>query len=253
MRSAGDRSLLPMTNQSSNAASGVTCSIVEGVATIAIDDGKANALSHAVLGGVEDALDEVERAEAGSLVVVGRQGKFSAGFDLSVMTSGPENARDLLGRGAELGLRLFEFPVPVVFGVTGHALAMGGILLCCADVRIGARGAFKLGLPEVRIGMPVPAFAVELCRDRLTPRWFTRSIQLAESLTPDQALDAGFLDELVEPGEVAARVHEVATELAGAVHDGPFRLTRRTVRSELTAKLRSALDADLASFSVEPG
>jgi enoyl-CoA hydratase len=224
-----------------------------GVASVVLDDGKANALSHAVLEGLEGALDRAEHDSARALTLSGRPGRFSAGFDLSVMTSGPEQARELLGRGAELGLRLCEFPAPVVFGVTGHALAMGGILLCCADVRIGARGAFKLGLPEVRIGMPVPAFAVELCRDRLSPRWYTRSIQLAHSLSPDEALDAGFLDELVEPDEVTGRAAEIAGELAEAVHPGPFRVTRRTVRGDLVTGLRAALEEDLAAFSVSQG
>jgi enoyl-CoA hydratase len=245
-----------MTNDPSTetAAEHVTITMDDAdVATVLIDDGKANALSHAVLGGIETALDEVERREARSVAIIGREGKFSAGFDLSVMTSGPTNARDLLGRGAELGLRLFEFPIPTVLGVTGHALAMGGILLACGDVRIGAQGPFKLGLPEVRIGMPVPAFAVELCRDRFSPRWYTRAVQLGQSLTPEQALEAGMLDELVEPGQVRTRALEVAAELAEAVHPGPFRATRGTIRDELATKLRAVLAADLAAFTVEPG
>lgn len=228
----------------------VTLTVDGNVATIVVDDGKANALSHDVLGGIEHALDEVEASDASAVVLVGRPGRFSAGFDLSVMTAGPQQARDLLGRGARLGLRLYEFPLPVVFGVTGHALAMGGILLCCADVRIGAQGGFKLGLPEVRIGMPVPAFAVELCRDRIDPRWFTRALQLASQLSPDEALDAGLLDQVVEPEEVAALAATVAAELAESLHPGPFRTTRATMRGALAAELRSALAEDLAQFSV---
>lgn len=231
----------------------VTCTVADGVATIAIDDGKANALSHAVLAGIETALDQAEESEAKVVVVEGRDGKFSAGFDLSVMTAGPSQARDLLGRGAELGLRLYELPVPVVFAVTGHALAMGGILQCCADVRIGAAGPYKIGLPEVRIGMPVPAFAVELCRDRLSPRWFTRAVLLGEGLDPAQALDAGFLDEVVELDQVRPRAQAIAADLAENVHRGPFRLTRPTVRGALTEQLRAALADDLAAFSVEQG
>jgi enoyl-CoA hydratase len=229
----------------------VTLTVADGVATVAIDDGKANALSHAVLAGVEQALDQALEAGARVVVVEGRDGKFSAGFDLSVMTSGPAEARDMLGRGAELGLRLYELPVPVVFAVTGHALAMGGILQCCADVRIGAAGPYKLGLPETRIGMPVPAFAVELCRDRLSPRWFTRSVLLGESLSPEQALEAGFLDEVVEPDQVRPRAQAVAADIAEHVGSGPFRVTRPTVRGALAAQLRDALAADLAAFSVE--
>ena len=72
------------------------------------------------------------------------------------MTAAPAPARDLLGAGADLGLRLYAAPIPVVMGCTGHALAMGAILLFCGDVRIGAEGPFKLGMNEVAIGMPVP-------------------------------------------------------------------------------------------------
>ena len=240
-----------MSSTPNDAPAHVTCTVTDGVATISVDDGKANALSHAVLAGIETSLDEALAADAAVVVIEGRDGKFSAGFDLSVMTAGPAQARDLLGRGAELGLRLYEFPVPVVFAVTGHALAMGGILQCCADVRIGAAGPFKVGLPEVRIGMPVPAFAVELCRDRLTPRWFTRAVLLGESLDPTQALDAGFFDEVVEPEQVRPRAQEVAADLAEHVGRGPFRATRPTVRGALAQQLHAALAADLAAFSVE--
>jgi enoyl-CoA hydratase len=221
------------------------------VAVIDVDDGKANALGHDVLDGIEQALDRAE-AEGSAVALVGRPGKFSAGFDLSVMTSGPEAARDLLGRGAELGLRLFEFPRPVVLGVTGHALAMGGILLCCADVRIGAEGPFKIGLNEVAIGMPVPGFAVELCRDRLSKRSFTRAIQLAHIHDPAEAEAAGFLDEVVAPDEVRGRAVAEAAELAERLHAGPFRATRRNIRGELATQLRAALADDLAAFDVTP-
>lgn len=231
-------------------SSGIVAYRTEGdVAVVSVDDGKANALGFDLLGELDRALDRAVD-EARAVVVVGRPGKFSAGFDLSVMTSGPENARELLGRGAELGLRLFELPVPVVLGVTGHALAMGGILLCCGDVRIGADGPYKLGLNEVAIGMPVPAFATELCRDRLSPRSFTRAVQLAHVHSPAEALEAGFLDEVVSDDEVLPRSVAVATDLAGRLHAGPFRATRRTVRAALARQLRDSLAADLAAFSV---
>lgn len=227
--------------------------LVDAVARITVDDGKANAFSHEVLGGIEGALDRAQDDGAGAVALIGRDGKFSAGFDLSVMTAGPQQARELLGRGAELALRLAMSPVPVVMGVTGHALAMGGILLSAGDVRIGAQGAYRIGLPEVRIGMPVPGFAVELCRSRLTAPAFHRAIMLAHSFSPDEALAGGFLDEVVELAEVPGRVDEVAAELAGALHRGPFRLTREITTGALVEQLRASLAADLASFDVAAG
>ena len=222
----------------------------DGVAVIVIDDGKANALGFDLLAGFNDALDRAEQDDVTAVAVIGREGKFSAGFDLKVMTSGPDAARDMLGRGAELGLRLFMFPKPVVFGVTGHALAMGAILLCCADVRIGADGPYKIGLNEVAIGMPVPGFAVSLCQERLAIPSFTAAIQLAKIHTPQEALAAGFLDRIVDAAAVRGDAIATAAELGERLHRGPFRTTRATVRGHVAEALRRNLAEDLGAFDV---
>jgi enoyl-CoA hydratase len=219
------------------------------VAVITLDDGKANALSFAVLDGLNEALSAAEES-AKAVVLVGREGKFSAGFDLKVMTGSIEDARNLLAGGALLGLRIFEYPMPVVLGVTGHALAMGGILTTTADYRVGAEGNYKLGLNEVAIGMPVPSFGVELCRDRLSPAWFTRCVQHATLCSPSEAVEAGFLDEVVGLDGVEARARAVAAHLAETVHPGPFRMTRETIRGALAEQLRTGLARDMALFDV---
>jgi enoyl-CoA hydratase len=228
----------------------VSTSIEGDVTVIRVDDGKANALSFEVIAAVSAALTEAaERSKAA--VVIGRDGKFSAGFDLSVMTGpDPSATKDLLGAGAELGLQVYMSPVPVVLGVTGHALAMGGILTTCADYRVGADGPFKIGLNEVAIGMPVPGFAIGMCRDRLTKPWFQRCLQSAYICSPTEAVQAGFLDEVVSPDAVADRSLEVATQLAAYVHPGPFRLTREGMRGALAEELREGLKRDLAIFEV---
>ncbi len=219
------------------------------VHVIDLDDGKANALSFAVIDGLNAALDASE-SSAGAVAIIGRDGKFSAGFDLKVMTSSIDDARRLLRAGAELALRVYMSPIPIVLGITGHALAMGGILATTADYRIGADGPFKLGLNEVAIGMPVPTFGVELCRDRLTHTWFTRCVQHAHLCTPAEAVAAGFLDELVAPADVRDGAIERAAHLAASLHRGPFRLTRNTMRAATAAALRDSLDADMALFEV---
>ena len=198
-----------MSDQANESAVGVS---TEGdVVVVRLDDGKANALSHDIIAALSAALDE---AQAKAVAIIGREGKFSAGFDLSVMTSGPQQARDLLQAGANLAMQAYLSPVPVVFGVTGHALAMGAILCSAADYRVGAEGQFKLGLNEVGIGMHVPRFAV---------------VPLAE--VPDRAI-------------------EVATGLAARVHPGPFRVTRTNIRGALAARVTAELHQDLAEFSV---
>ena len=114
------------------------------VAVIAMDDGKANALSVQMIDELLAALERAER-EAGAVLLTGRPEKFCAGFDLKVMMSGPANAIALLSRGAELLLRLFELPLPVVMAVTGHAMAGGILVVCTGDrafaVMLGVIGA----------------------------------------------------------------------------------------------------------------
>ncbi len=142
--------------------------------------------------------------EAGALLLTGREGKLSAGFDLSVMTSGEEAMQGLVRSGAELLVRWYASPLPTVAACTGHALAMGSLLLLASDTRIGAEGPFKLGLNEVAIGMGLPIFAVELARDRLSPRAFTAATIQGQVYDPAGALEAGYLDRLVAADELEA-------------------------------------------------
>ena len=224
----------------------VTTTTDGDVAVIRLDDGKANALSFDVLAGLSAALDAAASGSKAA-VLVGRDGKFSAGFDLSVMTGDSvEDAANLLQAGALLGLQVFESPIPVVFGVTGHALAMGGILLTCADYRVGAEGPYKIGLNEVAIGMAVPSFAVELCRDRLVKSWFTRCVQHAHICSPAEALAASFLDEVVPLDQVGrAGDRGRARSWRRPVHPMPFQVTRKLMRGTLADELRIGVERDL--------
>ena len=231
-------------------SSPVSTTVDGDVAVITLDDGKANAISFEVLDGLNAAIDDAVAGAPKAIAIIGREGKFSAGFNLKIMTGDIADARRLLGGGAELGIKILEAPIPVVLGVTGHALAMGGILTTTADYRVGAAGDYKLGLNEVAIGMPVPKFAVELTRDRLAKRWFTRCVQHAELCSPEQAVEAGFLDEVVALDAVRDRAVAVAQHLADTVHPVPFRVTRGTIRGALAADLRDSLAQDLALFDV---
>lgn len=219
------------------------------VAVIHLDDGKANALTHEVLDALLASLARAAQ-EAKAVAIVGRPGRFSAGFDLKVMTAGPTEARDLLTKGADLYFAIYEAPIPVVLGCTGHALAGGSILLMCADWRIGAAGDFKIGLNEVAIGMPVPKFAVEIARDRLSKRHFTSGVNHARIFDPATAVDAGYLDEVVDADALEERTLAHAAQLAATLHPTAFRATRVNCRSAALDAMRAGLAADMALFGV---
>ena len=228
----------------------VTYELNDRVALITIDDGKANAISHPIAAGIHDALEKA-KTEAGAVVLAGRPGRFSAGFDLSVMTSSPEAARNLLKAGADIAIEIHEFPMPVVIASTGHALAMGAILLMSADVRIGAEGNYKIGLNEVAIGMPVPKFAVELARTSLSNAAFTAAVNHATVYDPAGAVVAGYLDQVVADDAVLTTALAHAADLAERLDSDAFALTRTNCRGASLDLIRSGLAADIATFVVK--
>ncbi|HEX7134756.1 MAG TPA: crotonase/enoyl-CoA hydratase family protein, partial [Iamia sp.] len=217
------------------------------VATIALDDGRANALSPAMQADIGAALD---RAEAAGLVVVitGREGRFSGGFDLGVMGAGGQAAADMVAGGFELARRLLAFPRPVVVACTGHAVAMGAFLLTAVDARIGvAGGGHRIHANEVAIGMTLPRSAIEVCRARLTPAALRRALDLATPFTHEEAVVAGFLDAVVPAGELAARAREEAERLA-TLDAAAYVGTKRLTRAALLAALDDTIAADRADL-----
>ena len=186
---------------------------VDGVATLTLDDGKVNAISMPMLAAVNGALDQAEAAQA-VVVLAGRPGVFCAGFDLKTLTVGGAEAEALARGGFALVSRLISFPSPVVAACTGHAIALGALLLHSADYRIGASGAFKLMMNEVAIGVPLPATAIAVLQERLHPSALYRATALAESFTPDDAEATGWLDRVVAPDDVVGAAQAYARSLA---------------------------------------
>lgn len=184
-------------------------SLADGIATITMDDGKVNALSEPMLREVEGWFDAAEN-EADLVVLTGAGRSFSAGFDLR--TEG-EGWPPMLIAGAELAERIMSFPLPVIAACNGNALAMAGFLLLAADHRVGVRGEFKIGLNEVRIGLTIPWFGIELARHRLARPYFDRCTITGAVLGPEEAMAAGFLDELADPDDLDAAIVGAASDL----------------------------------------
>lgn len=211
---------------------------------ITMDDGKANALGFDMLAQLGAALDSAEQAGK-PVVIAGRHGKFSAGFDLSVMGQGGDAMLDLLRNGARLSQRLLEFPTPVVLAVSGHALAMGALLLLSADYRVGVHGTYKIGLNEVAIGMTLPYFGIELARDRLAKTHLGPAVALAKVYDAAGALEAGYLDEAVSEEDLLPRAKYMAEQFALLNMDA-HKQTKARIREELSAALTAAIEKELS-------
>ncbi len=208
-------------------------------ALVRLDDGKVNAFTLGVLGELEQALARAEK-EARVFVLLGRDGRFSGGFDLAVMRGGGSAVMELVSAGARFATRLVESPLPVVLGCTGHAVAMGAVLLLAGDLRFGADGPFRIGLNEVAIGMTLPWFAIELARERLCPTHLPRAVALAEIFAPRGAVDAGFLDRVVVPEALEEACLDAARAFEG-LDPKALAATKHRIRGDLARRLREAL------------
>ena len=224
----------------------VSYTLEASVATITMDDGKVNSLSPDMLLALNLALDRAE-AERAIVVIAGREGRFSAGFDLAVLRQGGAAAHAMLMSGFKLGARLLAFPTPVIAACTGHALAMGSFLLLASDVRLGAAGAFKIGANEVAIGLTMPYSAIELMRQRLNTRFFSRAALTAEIYTPEQATLAGFLDEVLPAAEVVPAARKLAASFM-QLNMPAHTESKQRVRADTLAALQRAMELDDADL-----
>ena len=227
----------------------MSCDIENEVATIVMDDGKSNVISPQMLSQLNQALDEAERANA-VVVVTGRKGIFSAGFDLKILKSGVFNAFDMLIGGFSLSRRLLSFPTPVVVACNGHAMAMGSFILLSGDYRIGVEGEFKIAANEVEIGLTMPHSAVEICRQRLKPAYFDRTVLLSELYHPRTALEAGFLDQVVPEENLQTEAQRWAEKFA-SLDLKAHRRSKLRMRGKMLSALRRAIWADKIDFVLQ--
>lgn len=204
------------------------------------DDGKANAVSHDFIKEMNDGLDQAQ-ADCKAVVIMGREGKFSAGFDLSEFQKGPEATTNLVNAGGKMLNRIFTLDMPVVAASTGHAIAAGCFLLLACDVRIGFEGNFKIGANESMLGMALPKFASELVEYRIPRNHIDTAVLQAKLYNPTEAVAAGYLDEIVPAEQLKDRAFEVAAQLAAYPGNG-YAMNKKILRDEVAARIAASLD-----------
>jgi enoyl-CoA hydratase len=214
------------------------------VAVITLDDGKVNVFSLAMAQRLQSCLDEVGD-EVGALVITGRPGIFSAGFDLKTIQSGDVAAVSaMVSATVRMALNVLSFPRPVVGASTGHCVAMGALFLMTMDYRLGARGDFRIGLNEVRDGLPLPVFAVELPRFRLPTASLIASTLHSTLYNPASAVAAGFLEEAVAADELLQTALARANHLA-SLPKPAYRTSKEHLVGPVRDRILQSLEADL--------
>jgi enoyl-CoA hydratase len=220
----------------------ISYQLEDGIATLTLSNGKVNAISPDVIAAFNAALDRAEQDRA-IVVITGQPGILSGGYDLKVMTSGPQNAINLVAAGSTLARRMLAHPYPIIVACPGHAVAKGAFILLSADYRIGVEGPFNIGLNEVQIGMTMHHVGIELARDRLRKSAFHRSVNNGEMFDPAGAVEAGFLDKVVPAEQLLATTQAVAQQMK-KINMTAHKNTKLKVRKALLETLDAAIEMD---------
>lgn len=221
------------------------------VMVLHLDDGKANALTIELISEIVAAIVEAERDDdLGAVVIHGRDGRFCGGFDLGVMMGGDmEQIVTLVADGGDMVRTLWGCGLPVVAACTGSAVAAGALTLLGCDVRVGADVPAKIGLNEVAIRMVLPDWAITIATERLSRRHVHRATANARLTGSAEAVDVGFLDEVVAADQVLDRSVEIAAELASTLDAQAYRATVKKVRGEVLDRMSAEIATDRAAVA----
>ena len=211
------------------------------ISIIKLDDGKANAFSHDMLSQVNELLAKVPR-DSGALVITGREGLFSGGFDLKTFATGDmEKITKMVQLGYRLLLELFSFDRPIVAAVSGHSIALGLFVTCSADYRIAIDGKYVCQANEVRNNMDIPTQIMEILKARVNKKYFYPAVYHSDAFSVQDSIEVGYIDEVVPEDQFMARVIEKAKELATLPH--PFYAnTKKTAQDDVRQKIADAID-----------
>ena len=213
----------------------------ENISVITLDDGKANVFSTKMSTDINECLDEVSK-EDGCIVLTGREGMFSAGFDLKTLQGGDmDQIQEMTTTGFKLLSRIFSFPRPVIAACSGHGIALGTFLLCCCDYRIGIKGDFMLGANEMRTNMVIPPPILELIKFRVAQSHKYIAVLGAEMYTFENAKEAGLIDEVVDSNILMETAFNKAKDLATMGHPS-YSMTKELYIAEPLKKINDGID-----------
>jgi enoyl-CoA hydratase len=204
------------------------------VAILTLRHGKANAIDVELCKALKKEFNRLAKSDARAVVVTSEGRIFSAGVDLlRAAEGGRKYLKSLVLAIDEMYEEIFYHPKPVIAAVNGHAIAGGCVLAACADYRLVAENAGRMGVTELLVGLPFPPFALEVLRATTSPLHFPKFTASGETFDSEGALLNGFADEAVSADRLMARALEKARQLA-AIRPEAFAANKLHVRA--TAK-----------------
>ena len=192
-----------------------------GVATIRIDRPPANAVDPAMITEFLGVLAPLAAdAEVRCIVITGTGRFFVAGADIGVMRDLSEENQAAMRRWIEVQRAIELAPKPVIAGMNGHALGGGAELSLACDLRILSSTA-SFGFPEITLGLFPGAGGSQRLPRLVGPHLAKRLMIEGERLAPQQALDLGLVDHVIDAAEfdtvLAAEARRLAAKPTAAI------------------------------------
>lgn len=217
------------------------------VTVLRMEHGKVNVMDVELCEAVAAAFDALAGARVRAVVITGTGSSFSAGVDLvRVLDGGRAYLERFLPALTDALLKVFAFPRPVVAAINGHAIAGGCILACACDQRIMAAGPGRIGVPELLVGVPLPAVAMEVLRFAVPRPHLAQLTYSGKTVKSEEGLPLGLIDEMVSADQLLDHACQAATRLA-AIPGKAFEITKRELRGPYLKRLdavRKTSDAE---------
>ena len=207
-----------------------------------------NAVSVPMLEDLARALgDAAAEPDARVVILAGDGPDFCAGADLAELEGASSGAAGLdYGRELEEVLRgIGEHPLPVIGEIRGGALGAGCQIAVACDLAVAATDA-RLGIPSARLGVVIGYENVERLVHAVGPKRAAEILVAGRTLSGEEAVAWGLVNEAVPPEELSGRAAELAEGIAAAAPLS-VRSSKRGIRAVL-AKL--SLDREAEGFRV---
>lgn len=207
---------------------------VDGVSILVLESGRLNMIDREVLTTLRRAIEDSSPAAPIVLTSAGRA--FSAGFDLQrILEERPSYTQGLLVALDDLIETIMRSPVPVIAAMPGHAIGAGYIIAAACDRRIGVGG--RVGIPESRVGFPMPPGSLELLRS-IFPTALPGLLHSGRLLDCDDALALGLIDERVNEPDLIRTATRTATAWGAGME--VFGMHKRLLAEPVLERVRRA-------------
>jgi 3,2-trans-enoyl-CoA isomerase len=231
----------------------INVTIKDRLALITLNRGKSNALNREMITEVTDMLYNIGNDDnIGGVVITGKEHFFSAGLDLIELYSyNEEEIKSFWKLFLDFGAKITAFKKPMVAAINGHAPAGGCVIALACDARVMAEGKYIIGLNEVPVGIIVPESIFQLYAFWLGKAHASRSLLEGKLFSPEEALQIGLVDELVNPNTIMTAAERKIRKYM-ALEPNTWQQSKLNIRKELIAATAAdqseTLDAMLAQW-----